>query len=230
MATEIAEITNLLKRERYYRDTAQWELCRDAYHPDASMTYIDVSWYAQPAQTTAGCTLTTNRFQGNIDEFLERSARVHQGRVNVIHSSFDPVDVQVRGRRATSAAFCLITSSITLDGVEYELASYMRLLSRLQKLSDAGPWRILRLEAIYVRDRLVCSFPGRDAAAPLVIPEKALAYPTPYRCMAFVMLHRGLEPRVDLPNEDDQDSVRRVVEGNVAFLSGAEDIVEGTVA
>ncbi|EAA59564.1 hypothetical protein AN7910.2 [Aspergillus nidulans FGSC A4] len=213
MATEIAEITNLLKRERYYRDTAQWELCRDAYHPDASMTYIDVSW-----------------FQGNIDEFLERSARVHQGRVNVIHSSFDPVDVQVRGRRATSAAFCLITSSITLDGVEYELASYMRLLSRLQKLSDAGPWRILRLEAIYVRDRLVCSFPGRDAAAPLVIPEKALAYPTPYRCMAFVMLHRGLEPRVDLPNEDDQDSVRRVVEGNVAFLSGAEDIVEGTVA
>ncbi|KAL4752253.1 hypothetical protein BDW72DRAFT_192198 [Aspergillus terricola var. indicus] len=207
MATDIAEITNLLKRERYYRDTAQWELCREAYHPDANMTYIDVSW-----------------FQGNVDAFLERSARVHQGRVNVIHSSFDPVDVQVRGRRATSAAFCLITSSITLDGVEYELGSYMRLLSRLQRLSDAGPWRIVRLEAIYVRDRLVCSFPGRDAAAPLVLPERALAYPTPYRCMAFVMLHRGLEPRVDLPNEDDQDSVRRVLEGNAAYLSGAGEV------
>ncbi|KAL6237534.1 hypothetical protein BDW75DRAFT_238321 [Aspergillus navahoensis] len=205
MATDIAEITSLLKRERYHRDTAQWELCRQAFHPDGGRTYIDVSW-----------------FQGNVDAFLERSARVHQGRVNVIHSSFDPVDIQVRGHRATSVAFCLITSSITLDGVGYELASYMRLVSRLEKLSNAGPWRIVRLEAIYVRDRLVCSFPGRDATTPLVMPEQALAYPAPYRCMAFVMLNRGLEPRVDLPNEDDQESVRRVLDGNAAFLDGAE--------
>lgn len=127
------------------------------------------------------------------------------------------MDIKVRGHRATSSAFCLITSSITLDGAEYELASYMRLLHRLQKLSDSGPWRIVRLEAIYVRDRLVCVFPGGDATT-LVMPEELQAYPRPYRCMVFVMLNRGLKPRVDLPNEEDQESVRRVLDGNAAFL------------
>lgn len=126
------------------------------------------------------------------------------------------MDIKVSGRRATSSAFCLITSSITLDGVEYELASYMRLLHRLQKLSDLD-WRIVRLEAIYVRDRLVCAFPGLDAS--LHMPEELQQYPRPYRYMAFVMLNRGLKPRVDLPNEDDQESVRRLLDGNAAFLT-----------
>lgn len=92
----------------------------------------------------------------------------------------------------------------------------MRLLHRLQKLSDLD-WRIVRLEAIYVRDRLVCAFPGLDVS--LRMPEELQVYPRPYRCMAFVMLNRGLKPRVDLPNEDDQDSVRRVLDGNAAFLT-----------
>ena len=39
-------IANLLKRERYYRDTAQWDLCRDSFHPDAAVTYINVVWLA----------------------------------------------------------------------------------------------------------------------------------------------------------------------------------------
>ncbi|RDW92687.1 uncharacterized protein DSM5745_00009 [Aspergillus mulundensis] len=204
MASDASEITHLLKRERYHRDTAQWTLCRDAYHPDPQQTFIDVSW-----------------FQGDIDAFLQRSAQVHPGRVNVVHSAFDPVDIRIRGPRATSEAFCTITSGITLAGVDYELASYMRLVSRLQKLSDTGAWRIVRLEAIYVRDRLVCCFPGADAAAPLAMPDEVRAYPRPYRHMAFVMLNRGLKPRVDLPHEDDQESVRRVLEGNAAFLEGA---------
>ncbi|KAL4778213.1 hypothetical protein BJX76DRAFT_366569 [Aspergillus varians] len=202
--TDISQIITLLKRERYHRDTAQWDQCRAAFHPDAQKTYIDVSW-----------------FQGNIDTFLARSSAVSQGKVNVIHSSFDPVDIKLRGLRATSEAFCVITSTISLNGVEYELASYMRLLHRLQK--DAGAWRIVRLEAIYVRDRLVCAFPGLDAASALVMPDEVRAYPRPYRCMAFVMLNRGLQPRVDLPNEEDQESVRRVLDGNVAFLDGVEE-------
>ncbi|BCS17807.1 uncharacterized protein APUU_10635S [Aspergillus puulaauensis] len=197
---DIPDITALLKRERFHRDTAQWDLCRAAFHPDAEETYIDVSW-----------------FQGNIDAFLARSSAVHPGKVNVIHSSFDPVDIKVSGDRATSSAFCVITSSITLAGVEYELASYMRLLHRLRKVSGLDSWRIVRLEAIYVRDRLVCAFPGLDASR-LAMPGEILVYPRPYRCMAFVMLNRGLKPRVDLPNEEDQESVRRVLNANVAFL------------
>ncbi|KAL4899886.1 hypothetical protein BDW74DRAFT_105827 [Aspergillus multicolor] len=216
MASDTSAITNLLKRERYHRDTGQWALCRGAYHPDPEQTFIDVSW-----------------FQGNVDAFLQRSAQIHPGRVNVVHSAFDPVDIRIHGRRATSEAFCLITSGITLDGVDYELASYLRLVARLQKLSDTDTntaketakhagWRIVRLEAIYVRDRLVSCFPG-TAATPLAMPDEVRAYPRPYRHMAFVMINRGLAPRVDLPHEEDQDSVRRVLEGNAAFLEGADD-------
>lgn len=43
--TDASDIIALLKRERYHRDTAQWDLCRAAFHPDAEQTYIDVSWY-----------------------------------------------------------------------------------------------------------------------------------------------------------------------------------------
>lgn len=47
LTADIAEIAHILKRERYHRDTAQWNLCRAAFHPDASKTYINVAWFVQ---------------------------------------------------------------------------------------------------------------------------------------------------------------------------------------
>lgn len=41
---DVMAIANLLKRERFYRDTAQWDLCRATFHPDAAATYINVAW------------------------------------------------------------------------------------------------------------------------------------------------------------------------------------------
>ena len=157
-----------------------------------------------------------------MEDFLRRSAQMHKGKVNVIHSSFDPVDIHVRGNRGISEAFCLVTSSITLDGVDYELASHMRLFTRLQKLSDSDEWRLLSLESSYVRDRLVTAFPGAHSGVQLVISDEAQAYPKSYRHLAFVMLNRGLKPRPDLPHEDDPESVRGIVERNRAFLHIAE--------
>jgi hypothetical protein len=154
-----------------------------------------------------------------VEDFLRQSARVYQGKVNIIHSSFDPVKIQVRGQRATSEAFCLITSSLTLEGVDYELASYMRLLTRLEKLPDSGQWRMLSLESIYVRDRLVTSFPGPGAGT-LEMNEEVLAYPKCYRHLALVMRYRGLKPQPNLPHEDDQESVRQLINRNDAFLQG----------
>ena len=39
-----ARIRSLLIRERYYRDTAQWERMRNSYHPDNSKTWINITW------------------------------------------------------------------------------------------------------------------------------------------------------------------------------------------
>ncbi len=99
----------------------------------------------------------------------------------------------------------------------------MRLFSRLQKLAETGgEWRILSLEAGYVRDRLVASCPSVEAGLPVSLTDEARGYPRGYRHLALVMLNRGLEPRKDLPNEDVPESIRRIVDGNRRFLDGAE--------
>ena len=147
---------------------------------------------------------------------------MHKGKVNVIHSSFDPVDIHVRGNRGISEAFCLVTSSITIDGVDYELASHMRLFTRLQKLSDSNEWRLLSLESSYVRDRLVTASPGADAGGKLGMSEEAQGYPKSYRHLALVMLNRGLKPRPNLPHEDYPESIKQILDRNRAFLHVAE--------
>ena len=163
---------------------------------------------------------------------------MHKGKVNIIHSSFDPVDIRVCGDRAISEAFCLVTSSLTLGTIDYELASHMRLFTRLQKVSDLSEWRLLSLESSYVRDRLVTAFPAfpgslasndrpsspesSPESSPLVITNEVLAYPKSYRNLALVMLKRGLKPRPNLPHEDSPESVRRIADLNRAFLDDAE--------
>lgn len=107
---------------------------------------------------------------------------MHKGKVKIIHSSFNPVDIHVRGDPGVSEAFCVVASSITLDGVDYELASHMRLFTRLQKLSDSNKWRLLSLESSYVRDRLITAFPTVHADVQLAKTHEAQAYPKSYRC------------------------------------------------
>jgi hypothetical protein len=156
-----------------------------------------------------------------VENFLQQSAKIHQGKVNIIHSSFDPVEIYVLGQRATSEAFCLITSSLTLDGVDYVLSSYMRLLTRLEKLFELGQWRMLSLESIYVRDHLVTAFPGSGPGV-LTMSEEVQAYPKGYRHLALVMRYRGLKPQPNLPHEDDQQGVRQLLDRNREFLERAE--------
>jgi hypothetical protein len=151
---------------------------------------------------------------------------MHKGKVNIIHSSFDPVEIRVSGRRAISEAFCLVTSGVTIGGVDYELASHMRLASRLEKTMEDGTWRMLSLESTYVRDRLVTVAPGSTATLPAATLDEGSKYPHGYRHLAMVMLSRGLKPRTNLPHEDDQEGVRRIFEGNRAFLVGTADAVQ----
>ena len=38
------EIKQLLIKERYFRDSCEYDNLRECYHPDASKTYISNSW------------------------------------------------------------------------------------------------------------------------------------------------------------------------------------------
>lgn len=42
---ERANIEYLLKQERYYRDTRQWDKLRASYHADDTKTFVNISWY-----------------------------------------------------------------------------------------------------------------------------------------------------------------------------------------
>ena len=188
------------------------------------------SWQREPSVldreklTTLG--FRPFRYEGNVDDFLRQSAQMHKGTVNIIHSSFDPVDIRVHENRATSDAFCLVTSSLTLNDIDYELASHMRLFTRLQRLSDPPhEWRIVRLESAYVRDRLVTAFPSfvDPALLPAMTDEMIEAYPKAYRYLALVMSLRGLKPRRDLPHEGAPASVKRLADQNRAFLNNNDD-------
>lgn len=224
--TTIAEIARVLKLERYYRDTAQWEACRSTFHPDSKATYINVAWYVKkiPPPPPPLFFLIHPRYEGPIDPFLTHSSNAFPGYINILHSSFDPVHIQVNSSedRATSDAFCIITSFITIDGIEYELASYVRLASRLMREVESGDWKILSLEAIYVRDRIVETWPGglrKEGKGGLVVAEEEFnKFPKSYRCLAFVMAQRGLSPRMGLPNEGDRGSVEGVLGRNREWL------------
>ena len=164
----------------------------------------------------------SSRYEGDVEDFLRQSAQMHKGKVNIIHSSFDPVDIRVHQNRATSDAFCLVTSSITLGAVDYELASHMRLFTRLEKLTESREWRILSIESSYVRDRLIAASPASNTDQQPIMTNEIQAYPKGYRHLALVMSNRGLKPRTDLPHEDDPQSVRRILDRNCAFLEGVE--------
>ena len=55
MTEDTSEIANLLKRERFYRDTAQWDLCRAAFHPNTLLTYINVAWSVLSVSPSPHC-------------------------------------------------------------------------------------------------------------------------------------------------------------------------------
>lgn len=49
-----------------------------------------------------------SRYEGDVEEFLSRSALMHKGKVNIIHSSFDPVDISVEHNREYSDSHSVV--------------------------------------------------------------------------------------------------------------------------
>ncbi|KAF2159956.1 hypothetical protein M409DRAFT_29566 [Zasmidium cellare ATCC 36951] len=197
-----AAIVALLKRERFYRDTSQWDKLRSQYHPDAHETYINVSW-----------------FQGDADKFVEQSQKrpsTNQG-IEIDHF-IDPHVIEIRGHRAISDSAIFIKRPADYKNHEYELGSRLRALNRFLKV--AGEWKIVSLEVIYIRDRLISTSPN-SPKEPIVLDDSLLEFPREYRWMAWVMLMEGKRnPKKDLPRNGNIEEVRQMVARNEKFLEG----------
>ncbi|KAI5460725.1 hypothetical protein BGZ63DRAFT_454925 [Mariannaea sp. PMI_226] len=185
LSTEFA-IKSLLTRERYYRDTCRWENLRASYHPDASKTNINISW-----------------FTGDIDGFVAGSRGMAQGGTNALHT-ICPVEVHVNGKKAVSESTGSITIRFEHNGQEFDCVSLTRFISRLECVD--GEWKLLTLEAIYDRDYISPTTPF--AVSEPILPKGGRKS---YKCIAWVLAQKGFAIKQDLAGVDDPASAEALM-------------------
>ena len=197
---ERLKIEQIVRTERYSRDTAQWEKLRSFWYPDAEKTNIKITW-----------------FKGTIDGHIAGSrAMANKASLSSVKHIINPVDVTsiwfiylrwlfiVHEDRALCEAYGQINTRPTLEGIQYDLSSSATFMIKFLRLN--GEWKIISLECIYDKDNLV----------PVVcLPTRPLSINYPresYKCLAHVLSVTGgytVDP--DLPGWDKPDQAQRLL-------------------
>ncbi|KAJ6007655.1 hypothetical protein N7540_011631 [Penicillium herquei] len=189
------QIQSLLVQERYYRDTAQWENLRNSYHPDASKTAINISW-----------------FEGTAEDFVIGSKKMAESGATSSHK-ICPVIIHLNEdiNRALSESTGSINLRFKYEGHEYDCVSYARFISRLQKVN--GEWKMLTLEAIYDQDSITPAYSLQTPANFDLEGHRAS-----YRCLGWVLSRNGFQVNQDLPGTDRPETVTRLMDESYRWL------------
>ena len=169
---DVTEITQVVLKERQGRDRGWWAQMADCFHPDSRVT---LSWFDGPGS-----------------EFVARSEKMAQMGLRILHRPSPPV-VHWQGTRAVLELPLSVERRFLLKGVEADLASYTRLLYKLER-RETG-WKILSLDAIYERDSLTPTVPGTTLE---VDHEKLAQFRPSYRFVAYDFSTSGRWMRADL--------------------------------
>ncbi|GAB7333981.1 hypothetical protein MBLNU13_g06085t1 [Cladosporium sp. NU13] len=190
-------IKSLLIRERYYRDSAQWDKLRQSWHPEANTTSLKISW-----------------FTGPIDAFVTASQRMLASGTLSTHT-IQPAEVEINGNKAIAASTGSVSVRAAVEGVEYEMVSLVRFHSRLVHCcpddSQQGAWKLVSLEAVYDRDYVIPTARSDGAQANPRI-EVAVGARESYKYLEWMLGNRGFAIARDLPGLDDESSVRKVMD------------------
>ena len=187
-----AEITEVVQRERAYRDQSRWDDMQRMYHDDA---VVDLSW-----------------FQGSGGEFVAASRRLYEAGRHSAHQ-MGPTLVSLNGKSALAMTGCAVCLRTQLDGVELELTAHSRLHERLERRD--GEWRISWMGIVYLRDLLVPVSPSQHVA----LDEARLArYRSSYRFLSYLLEQTGVAPRDDLPGEDRPETVQPLLLADERWL------------
>ncbi|KAK4501919.1 hypothetical protein PRZ48_007729 [Zasmidium cellare] len=179
------EIRSLIIKERYYRDSNQWQKLRGCYHPDASRTWLNISW-----------------FTGDIDAFVKGSIDMADGGTTSSHN-IQPAEVQISNDKAFVVSTGNINIRVDFDGIEYELISAMRLLSRLERTTTpdgSREWFIVRVEIIYDRDYIIPTSPMSGQQPTIQLPEGARPS---YKFLDYVLSRQGFSINKSLAGTDE---------------------------
>ena len=112
-----------------------------------------------------------------------------------------------------------IASCYEHDGIAYDLSAWVRGVSRLERVPGAEglEWKLLTLEPIYIRDNIV---PVAPLTRPCTLDFSSVEHARPsYRYLTWLISLRGGKIRNDLPGEDDEESVRDIMERNQKWLA-----------
>jgi hypothetical protein len=192
MADDLAEIEQLILRERQGRDRGWWHRMRAAYTSDATVV---VSW-----------------FSGSATEFIARSEQMASNGNQAVHRLAPPV-IDVAADRAIAEVPAAIEVRAEIGGVQADLVSYTRLLYRAIRTDRR--WLLRSMIAIYERDTLVPAVPG---SVPTIDTARLDALRRPYRWLAYHLGEQGYSVDQDLPGDDRPRTVRALYDEAFAWL------------
>jgi hypothetical protein len=164
--TDRLEIAELIRLERYWRDTAQWDRLAGAYTEDSR---VRTTW-----------------FDGSGAEFAEASREMAEQRGRQSRHLITPTHVRVVGDRALSDSYGEIHNRAMVEGVECDMLMYCRFFSRVRRTPDG--WRLNSFDGIYAKDQIAPVDPS--ASLPFEWSELQRFRPS-YRVWAYTLSLKG---------------------------------------
>ena len=107
--------------------------------------------------------------------------------------------------------------SVKVNGVDAILTSYMRILYRVEKISDE--WKIIEMISINEADELHPTIPNQDLK---INPNDIKNLRVSYRWLAYVRKNSGGEISDNLLGTDRPDEVKKVYDESFAWLKKFE--------
>lgn len=193
-AADIVAVSQLCLRERESRDLGLWERMADCFWSDSR---IRISW-----------------IDGTGEEFVKGSIDMAKRGMLATHR-LGPPAVRLNGSRAAVSFIASIDIPAKVKGVEAYLSSVARFLYRAERREEA--WRLVRFEAIYMRDELTPAIAGQSLD---IRPSDVVGFRSSYRMLSYLLTATNYQPNHDLPGEDRPETVKAILDETDAWLAG----------
>jgi SnoaL-like domain len=180
-AADTSAITQLILRERESRDLGLWDDMRQCFFNDS---VVRLSW-----------------FRGSGPDFVTGSIDMARRKIFARHR-LSPVRVVLSGDRAIARVVAIIDLPVQIRGVEMTLSTYSRFVYRVERRD--GTWGVVAFDAIYMRDELTASIPGRAIAIDL---DEVRRFRPSYRMLSYYLASQGYDVDSNLPGEDRPELV-----------------------
>ena len=190
--SDVTEVSQLVVRERQSRVRALSHELLACFHDDAT---VETSW-----------------MQGSAAAYVTGAGERSASSGAIVNRVGPPV-VRVSGRRGLVELPSTTTRWIEVHGTEAVLASFMRLLYRVERRD--GPWKISAMSAINEGDTLEPAVPGTDLG---VNPGGLAGLRPSYRFLAYTRSLDGAAVGQDLLGIDRPEEVDAVYAAAAAWL------------